>query len=178
VTAIINTAASFPADNVSRSALIRGDHDEYRYELRRTWDLSLPLVVFVMLNPSTADALKDDATIRKCMRFAWMWNYGGIVVVNLFAWRATNPKTVAALPDQRRIGFFNDDFIEAAVTESGSQLTVCAWGAQAFARPRATVVTEMLHRVCLIPPRCLRLSAKGDPWHPLYVPYATELLNF
>lgn len=145
MTTVMRNLVDFPVDElIERDATICGDHDEYRYDLTRTWDRTLPLVVFVMLNPSTADGLKDDATIRKCMRFAWIWGYGGIVVVNLFAWRATNPKMVAALPDQRGTGPLNDDFIEAAVTESGSTLTVCAWGAQMFARPRATVVSDML----------------------------------
>jgi hypothetical protein len=63
----------------------------YRYELRRVWDAQLGLACWVMLNPSTADANEDDPTIRRCVNFARTWGYGGIVVRNLFALRATDP---------------------------------------------------------------------------------------
>lgn len=66
--------------------------ERYRYWLTRRWDLSLPVVTFLMLNPSTADARKDDATIRKCIGFAKAWGYGGIIVINLFALRSRNPE--------------------------------------------------------------------------------------
>ena len=65
---------------------------KYRYMLMRIWDLDLPKVCFVGLNPSTADAKEDDPTIRQLIEFAKSWNYGGFVIVNLFAMRATNPK--------------------------------------------------------------------------------------
>src|SRR5712664_2208515 len=63
----------------------------YRYWLRRHWDAELPPVCFVMLNPSTADAERDDPTIRRCCGFSRRWGYGGIVVVNLYAFRTSDP---------------------------------------------------------------------------------------
>lgn len=65
------------------------DCGKYRYRLSRIWEPGRPVATFVMLNPSTADATNDDATIRKCMGFARRWNLGGIHVGNLFAYRAS-----------------------------------------------------------------------------------------
>ena len=161
---------------IHRDATIRGDDDEYRYDLTRIWDPDLPVCAFIMLNPSTADGKADDATINKCMRFAFMWGYGGIVVVNLFAWRATDPKELRPLAPEVAIGPLNDDFIEAAVDDAA--LVICAWGSQVVARQRAIVVTELIRRVSLTRPKCLRIAKGGAPWHPLYVPYAAPLIAF
>ena len=67
----------------------------YRYKLWRTWDDVRPVVMFIMLNPSTADATADDPTIRRCIGFAHDWGYGGVRVGNLFAWRTPYPQRVA-----------------------------------------------------------------------------------
>lgn len=79
----------------------------YRYELRRTWESSLPILVTIGLNPSTADGYGDDPTIRKEIGFASRWGYGGIVKVNMFAFRSTDPRAgdcrVRRLAD-RRVG--------------------------------------------------------------------------
>jgi hypothetical protein len=84
---------------IERTATI-SDCGRYRYTLGRTWS-DEPPVLFVMLNPSTADADVDDNTISKCIGFAKRWGHGGITVVNLYAWRATNPKE---LPDDFSVG--------------------------------------------------------------------------
>ena len=171
MTSIVRALADFPADaDIEKDATIRGEHVEYRYDLTRIWDRSLPICVFTMLNPSTADGKTDDATIRKCERFAFLWGYGGIVVVNLFAYRATKPAVLRPLTAEVAVGPLNDDFIAAAVSDAGE--VICAWGSEKFAAPRAEVVTGMLRRVCLITPRYLRLARSGAPWHPLYVPYS------
>ena len=75
---------------VQKDAIISKDC-LYRYSLGRTWDASKERVLFIMLNPSTADAIKDDATIKKCVGFAQRWGYGGITVGNLFALRSRDP---------------------------------------------------------------------------------------
>lgn len=175
---IIRALADFPPDDqIEKDATIRGEHDEYRYDLTRIWDRRLPICVFTMLNPSTADGKTDDATIRKCMRFAFLWGYGGIIVVNLFAYRATKPAVLRPLAFEVAVGPLNDDYIEAAI--DSAECVVCAWGSQKFAEPRALVVTAMLRRVCLLTtPECLRVAQSGAPWHPLYVPYSTELIPF
>jgi len=170
--------ADFPPDDqIEKSAVIRGVHDEYRYQLRRVWDHSQPPCVWIMLNPSTADAKVNDATIRKCMRFAFLWGHGGITVVNLFAWRARNPKTVAALPQKIAIGPDNDFFIMEAAAQARE--IVLGWGAVPFATQRARNLTrELARNPALWTPRCLGVTAKGEPRHPLMVAYITPLTYF
>src|SRR5438309_1547537 len=72
---------------------------QYRYRLSRCWDESLPACMFIMLNPSTADAKVDDRTIKRCMAYARAWGYGKLYVGNLFAFRATKPKNMKAASD-------------------------------------------------------------------------------
>ena len=72
----------------------------YRYRLWRIWDENKPFVLFICLNPSTADENEDDPTIRRCVRFARDWDYGGMVMVNLFAFRATDPSELYNADEQ------------------------------------------------------------------------------
>src|SRR5262245_19133112 len=88
----------------------------YRYWLTRTWDNSLRRVCWVMLNPSTADAEQDDPTIRRCVGFARSWGAGGIIVVNLFAFRASDPKALLRAADP--VGPDNDGHILKSVLAS------------------------------------------------------------
>jgi len=142
----------------------------FRYWLERRWGNG-PLLVFVMLNPSTADALADDATIRKCIRFAVILGFDGILVVNLFAFRATKPA------DLRRAGYpvgdLNDTTIRTQVAGAvlfGAKV-ICAWGANARNHQRADQVLVLL-RECGATPMALRRLADGTPEHPLYIPYS------
>lgn len=143
----------------------------YRYDLTRTWDDTQPPLVFVMLNPSTADALEDDATIRKCIGFADLSNFGGIVVVNLYAFRATKP---ASLWNARRfegvniVGPENHDHIVQAVSK---RCVVLAWGAHGRRDLEYTqAVTRLIENNASLV-RALRLLADDTPAHPLYLPY-------
>jgi hypothetical protein len=79
------------SDNETRKNALLSPCENYRYWLSRDWDDSLPIVTFIMMNPSTADATIDDATIRKCVGFAKAWGFGRIRVVNLFALRSRDP---------------------------------------------------------------------------------------
>lgn len=145
----------------------------YRYELRRTWDATQGLVCWVMLNPSTANADEDDATIRRCMAFARDWGYGGIVVRNLFALRATDPRELRRHPHP--IGPRNDRYLLARPTSVA--VTVAAWGADPAAWNRteavrflmATTGTELW---------CLGTNRDGSPKHPLYIKSATHLVPY
>lgn len=144
----------------------------YRYLLGRRWSEELPLATFIMLNPSTADALQDDATIRKCCGFARRWQLGGIRVVNLFAVRATNPRKIRVVPDP--VGEENGVALASAFQERG--LVVCAWGA--FAHPlvdKQVASVLALAAAAGVGLLCLRVTSKGCPEHPLYVPWETEL---
>ena len=142
---------------------------EYRWRLWRRWDEELPLLLWVMLNPSTADATEDDPTIRKCVGFAMRWRYGGIVVVNLFALRSTDPTAVLRHPDP--IGSENDAVISATAAECPD--SVCAWGSHKSVTHRALVVRRLLLQAGNSPTH-LGLNKDGHPKHPLYLPYSTS----
>ena len=82
---------------------------QYRYTLTRVWSLERGLVLFVGLNPSTADAERDDPTVRRCVGYARRWGFGGVLVANLFAYRATDPRDLLAV--SYPIGPRNDEVI-------------------------------------------------------------------
>jgi hypothetical protein len=149
----------------------------YRYELRRTLDVfgGAPkgrTVAWLMLNPSTADASTDDPTIRKCRGFSQRWGYSEFVVVNLYAWRATDPREMLAAADP--VGPENDRHLLAAA--ASAELVVCAWGCNARADRRAHVL-ELLelyaHKL-----RCLKIVGGDEPGHPLMLPYKLPLQPF
>jgi len=133
----------------------------YRYSLLREWGES-GRVLFVMLNPSTADGEQDDPTIRRCMGFASNAGFGSMSVVNLYAYRSTDPKYagMAAQP----VGPEND----ATITEEASRadLVVVAWGAYSHGKNRIKQVLELLRPRRIL---CLGTTKDGSPRHPLYV---------
>jgi hypothetical protein len=154
------------AIETAASSAVVSECGRYRYELRRIWDASGPLLEFIMLNPSTADASVDDNTIRRCIAFAKRWGYGGIVVRNLYAWRATNPAELVNLEDP--VGPEN----RAYLSRADADCTIVAWGAHPAAvgwwngypfgwQPK------VIQRPALF---CLGTNANGSPKHPLYVP--------
>lgn len=83
---------------MEKTAIISED-EKYRYQLSRCWDETKPRILFIMLNPSTADANIDDPTIRRVISFAKSWGYGGVYVGNLFAFRSTDPKGLKQIAD-------------------------------------------------------------------------------
>ena len=142
----------------------------YRYTLVRSWRDDLSRVAFVGLNPSTADETADDPTIRKCVGFAKRWGFGSLVMLNLFAWRSTDPKGLRGLADP--IGPENDARIECETRTPRVTRVVAAWGANKAARGRDLAVIELLTRWTDL--HVLRLTKnRGDPEHPLYMPYET-----
>lgn len=147
--------------------------ERYRYDLTRIWDRNRELVAFCMLNPSTADGAQDDPTIRRCVGFARAWGYGGLVVVNLFALRATDPQSLALAADP--IGPSNDQFI---TQHAAGSTVVVAWGANPskFRRPllrnRPAAVLFTVSGYGLV--RHLGLTADAHPKHPLYLPAETK----
>jgi hypothetical protein len=146
----------------------------YRYRLWRTWDASLPRALFVMLNPSTADASVDDATIRSCIRLAKSYACGGIDVVNLMAWRATDPKDI---PDRPSIAMGSGN--PAAITHAveGASIVICAWGAHPYARRFSGGALDLI-RLNGKTPKCLGVTKGGAPKHPLYIKSGTPLVDF
>lgn len=146
----------------SSTGAVISECGKYRYQLHRTWDEQVAPVVFVMLNPSTADAKADDPTIRRCCGFAQSWGAGGIVVVNLFGFRATDPKVCKRAADP--VGPENDGHIEKA---TWGRRVICAWGAQTWADSRGRAVLKLLGGAMSV--ECLELTRSGHPRHPLYV---------
>lgn len=144
---------------------------KYRYTLFREWEPSLPRVLFVMLNPSTADAMEDDPTITKCLGFARLWGCGSLTVVNLFAFRATNPKELLTAVDP--IGPEND--VSINLCAQASDRIVVAWGANKMPKSACNRIGKVLAMLAGRRIECLKLTKSGAPKHPLYVPYATEL---
>ena len=96
----------------------------WRYLLWRRWDESKPVANFLMLNPSTADELKLDPSCTRARNYAERWGYGGLIVTNIFGWRATDPKVMKSVKDP--VGRGNDAAILRAAREA--KLVVCAWG--------------------------------------------------
>ena len=149
-------------DLVERRRAVFDSARIYRYTLERHWGAAKP-AVFVMLNPSTADAFTEDPTIRRCISFAKREGCGGLIVVNLFALRATDPKALYSHPDP--VGPLNDGIVYEA-TRQGSPL-IAAWGAHGVLHGRAEAVARLLEFNDVM---CLGATKDGHPRHPLYVP--------
>lgn len=161
------------SDKYLESTAVISDCKKYRYLLRRMWDELRIRALFVMLNPSIADATIDDPTIKSCVRLCKANNFGSLEAVNLFAYRATNPSELLEVDDP--IGSRNDYTIEAAI--SRCDLLICAWGANKFAEQRAKTVQRML-RSFRPATFCFGVTKDKQPKHPLYVKTETPLLVY
>lgn len=144
----------------------------YRYSLTRHVDIEGDpaegdwggRVLWVMLNPSTADATINDPTIKRCIAFTRAWKRGRMDVVNLYAYRATIPNTLWNVEDP--VGPENDDHIGRLAEYAG--LIVCAWGKPGPDPERALHVRGLLENRGTV--YHLRLNKDGSPGHPLYLP--------
>ena len=139
--------------------------EKYRYALWRVWEEYATTVVFIGLNPSTADATLDDPTIRRCVGFAKKWGFGGIYMLNLFAYRATNPKELLSVDDP--VGPKNND----TLNDYHTGLTIACWGNHGTLKNRNTEVIKLLGANTI---HCLGITKGGHPKHPLYLPKSTE----
>lgn len=147
----------------------------YRSVLWRTWDPNALRALWVMLNPSTADALEDDPTIRRCVSFSRSWGMGGIIVMNLFDYRATSPKDLA-----KRLKDGGDVHDPEPMCSIIGQLraphtgrAILAWGAQGSLVGRSSAFIQLLNRVLDAEVKAkvltLGLTKHGEPKHPLYL---------
>lgn len=139
----------------------------YRYTLWRQWtdEVDPKFAMFIGLNPSTADEKSDDATIRKCIGFAKQWGFGGLLMTNLFAWRATHPKDMKASAEP--VGEENDVWLLAGSRKASA--VIAAWGNDGSHLGRAQRVLRMCPMVYT-----LRRNKDGSPGHPLYIPYSAS----
>ena len=141
----------------------------YRYALWRRWDNRQPLLMFVGLNPSTANEADDDPTIRRVKKFAADWGYGGVYMMNLFAYVSTDPKQL--LIDQKeKIGALNDIYL-AAISKKCKSI-VLAWG-NFKVNGRDKSIIKMFPEAM-----CLGINKNGTPKHPLYLAANTPLVKF
>jgi hypothetical protein len=153
--------AADPVKGAALSAALENGQRLYRFALWRRWDSGLPLLAVVMLNPSTADAREDDATIRRLISFAKRAGYGGFIVVNIYAYRATEPRALLDVGLASAVGPENDEWILAAC--AGRDVLV-AWGA--FPGERGELVHGLIKRVALRV-LCLGVTQAGHPRHPV-----------
>ena len=162
----------FPELKVETGAVFSSDM-RYRYKLWRIWNRQLPLVNFILLNPSTADAEEDDPTVYCCGQRARHMGYGGLLVTNVFAFRSTDPGRLYEIDDP--VGPENDD---AIITEAKrAAMVVCGWGKLGKYMGRATFVCDLL-RLHKVYPHALNLNGDGSPEHPLYQPYSRQPIPY
>lgn len=150
----------FALDSPLASSAVFSPCGRYRYELWRRWAEG-PHVLFIMLNPSTADATVNDPTIRKCISYAKAWGYGALCVANLFAWRATDPKDMKAAHDP--IGPENNITLHRLMSPASK--IIAAWGKHGRHLDRDQRVMAMIPSL-----HCLARNVDGTPCHPLYLP--------
>lgn len=153
----------------------------WRYSLeRQVGDLfsagsGSAVVCFIGLNPSTADENVDDATVRRCKAFARDWGFGVYRMLNVYAWRSTDPRALPKVKDP--VGPDNDVHLIRGTKDAG--LVVCAWGTHvndAVATREADIVGML--RAAGRTLHCLRTNTDGTPAHPLYLPGSLRPMLF
>lgn len=128
-------------------------------------------VAFIGLNPSTADELVNDPTVTRCLNFAAVWGYAGMVMLNAFAFRATDPRVMRRAPDP--VGFENDAALVGFARMAN--LVIACWGNHGRHRGRSAAVQRLLAaEVPTLRLHCLGITGSGEPKHPLYLRGTTE----
>ncbi len=132
----------------------------YRYTLWREWIGGEGYAMFIGLNPSTADEVHDDPTVRRCIAFAKGWGYSALCMMNAFAFRATDPNVMKRVSEP--IGVHNDSFLEEMAKEAG--VIVAAWGIHGTHRGRDKEIVRKIPNL-----HCLGTTKSGQPRHPLFL---------
>jgi hypothetical protein len=143
----------------------------WRYTLWRRWSTNKPTVAFIGLNPSTADETSDDPTVRRCIGFARRWGYGGMNMLNIFAFRSTNPRLLRTAANP--VGPGNRAALKRTCHRSA--MIVACWGGWGRLFDRGEAVIDLLSEVRL---HCLGLTKDGHPKHPLYLSSETLARDF
>lgn len=144
----------------------------WRYTLWRRWDGSKPYCMFIGLNPSTADEVHNDPTIRRCIRFAFDWGFGSLCMTNLFAVRTPVPAEMKRASDP--IGPRNNQWLSAMARDAGK--VVAAWGVHGAFMDRDRDVSRFLSPIKGL--KCLGTTKDYFPKRPLYVPAATQTITY
>ncbi len=147
----------------------------YRYELHRRWNQDQPTksIMFLMMNPSTATEFVDDPTVKKCRYYANRWDFNHLIIGNVFAYRATNPKELLKVDDPQ--GTENLYRLQKLLTEHNPFL-VCAWGR--IPKRLSNIEEQAMQLVKGYEPHVLRLNKVGKPYHPLYLPNDTTSISW
>lgn len=148
----------------------------YRYTLGRHWNDALPRLAMCLLNPSTADHRQDDPTIRRCINFACDWGFGSLEIINIFAYRSTDPANLYQLTDP--IGPRNNAAISRAIARANA--IVLAWGTHGQHLNRGKyieqhITTQANHHN--IPVSIFARTKRGQPKHPLYLAASSKLIT-
>ena len=145
------------------------DCRKYRYALSRTWNGKKKTILFIGLNPSTANEKIDDPTIRRCINYAQNWGYGSLLMVNLFAYRATMPSELKNVKNP--IG--NDNDLQIIELSKKADIAVAAWGNEGTLLNRDKEVKKILPNLM-----CLKINKSGQPSHPLYQKKDLKLIKY
>ncbi len=145
------------------------DCRKYRYALSRTWNGKKKTILFIGLNPSTANEKIDDPTIRRCINYAQNWGYGSLLMVNLFAYRATMPSELKNVKNP--IG--NDNDLHIIELSKKADIVVAAWGNEGTLLNRDKEVKKTLPNLM-----CLKINKSGQPSHPLYQKKDLKLIKY
>jgi len=148
----------------------------FRYWLLRVWDPSLPLFALIGSNPSTADENKDDHTIRKEIGFGTRLGFGGLLKLNIGAYRATNPKDWASSADPFGAGN-SIDSLQGYLIKFAPHLVVAAWGKPCLCSERGRARAAEVGKN-ILGMKCWGRNADGSPKHPLMLPYTAVLEPF
>lgn len=156
----------------------------YRWLLTRKWHSDLKQVLWIMLNPSTADATVDDPTIKKVIRFTQRMGGGAIEVVNLFGLQATDPRDLITHPEP--VGYANNAYIAAHLGLADE--VVCAWGNLPKNTPELLTQVQLVNGLLVMyksnharrknPIWALGFNQNGFPTHPLYIPLSQKMKEF
>jgi hypothetical protein len=154
-------------------ALFNNDNRNYRYSLWRIWDKSKEALLFIGLNPSTANGIKDDPTIIRLVGFAKSWGFGGLYAGNLFSIVSANPEVLLLSYSVEVSGGPNDEAIKQMNKLCSTVLVGWGeWGQKAGLRP-AQVLSLIGERAF-----CLKVNKSGEPCHPLYLPRDSKLILY
>jgi len=185
---ILNNRRAKKEDDPVRTAMFSDDM-RHRFYLDITWDINLPPMICIGLNPSTADHNKDDPTLRKVQGFAKRWHCGGVRMLNVYTYRSTDPKGLKQVSDPviesigldlardipaHYIGFLVRDVCKKH--HGRPIITLCAWGTKGGdqAEKVRDTLMDCLNSGFLVDTTCLRTTKDGHPEHPLYVPFDVQ----
>lgn len=140
-----------------------------RYSLWRIWDNNKPLLLFVCLNPSTADESNNDPTVTRCMNYAAVHEYGGLYVCNLFPLMSTDPKALYKVDPYSK----HNEGIVLTIRQELVDDCIVAWGNHGMIGGHGIRMANLLS-----PVKCFGVNKSGMPKHPLYLPKSTPLINY